>query len=55
MIPPGSQGIATPRKIGTVAMMTPPARTSRARLRGYSEYQIATPTIAMTNDGCSAL
>lgn len=48
-------GAATATKIGTLAAKVAPATTPRTAPRGDDAYQIATPTSAMTNDGCSAL
>jgi len=48
-------GAATARKIGTVAANVAPVTTLRTGPRGEDAYQIATPTRAMMNDGCSAL
>jgi len=48
-------GEATAMSIGTVATNVEPVTTLRTGERGEIAYQIATPTTAMMNDGCSAL
>ena len=48
-------GAATVTSIGTVAANVRPVTTERAAERSEMAYQIATPTMAIMKDGCSAL